>query len=508
MAAPQSTTNIPLITNIPVTTKETPNDYSLEAYARRMEVAKNQVRNKTKPTGKPTSKKTHPKAKSKAADTTVITAAKATVDRCHQQLETVRGCEGQEEAVKIATVAYSIALQGLAAAEESAAVVELALALAAKERPKNQGISLRQDHVTNTINQLKRALETINQLKRALEGPFDSETENERLLSALTQAEEEHLTNVPLLAAHNRVMALGVHVESILLGALLDKVSNMSIEEVKKAIRQAVQRVVPIVDQQLSLALVPVPGATVKDEISKEAFKNALEVVRFIRKTRQAGPGCVTRHFNAWHLATVQCAEPEPEPKPEPELEPEKQGICEARRQQYERILAPDKSSWLASQNGYTNQDAAQVFETVVSSVESPGSFAADPPADVSKEPDVKNVAPEAPAVAPGVSFESLSPKPAQGAKCRKRAEQYERRFNQNPSWRSTTTKPSATSPPGTPKTANSAAMSPDSPAQMIKRSRLDSPIGDVWNVGNVVNVGNVGDVSNVSTPDGTVVDL
>ena len=499
MPAPQSTTNIPLITNIPVTTKETPNDYSLEAYACRMEVAKNQVRNKTKPTGKPTSKKTHPKAKPKAADTTIITAAKATVDRCHQQLETVRGREGQEEAVKIATVAYSMALQGLAAAEESAAVVELALALAAKERPKNQGISLRQDHVTNTINQLKRALETINQLKRALEGPFDSETENERkrLLSALTQAEEEHLTNVPLLAAHNRVMALGVHVESILLGALLDKVSNMSIEEVKKAIRQAVQRVVPIVDQQLSLALVPVPGATVKDEISKEAFKNALEVVRFIRKTRQAGPGCVTRHFNAWHLATVQCAEPEPEPKPEPELEPEKQGICEARRQQYERILAPDKSSWLASQNGYTDQDAAQVFATVVSSVESPGSFAADPPADVSKEPDVKNVAPEAPAVAPGVSFESLSPKPAQGAKCRKRAEQYERRFNQNPSWRSTTTKPSATSPPGTPKTANSAAMSPDSPAQMIKRSRTNpSPDKGVWIIATE---------SEHSTPEGTV---
>ena len=44
-----------------------------------------------------------------------------------------------------------------------------------------------------------------------------------------------------------------------------------------------------------------------------------------------------------------------------------------------------------------------------------------------------------------------------------------------------------------------------DSSAERIKRSRLYSPIGHVWNV---VNVGNEGGVSNVSTPDGTVVDL
>ena len=195
------------------------------------------------------------------------------------------------------------------------------------------------------------------------------------------------------------------------------------------------------------------------------------------------------------------------------------------------------------------------------------------PPVDSAKEPDVQNVAPEAPAVGPGTKltfaqrqlltrafsdlshhkplvrsestntiFKSLSPqsmgspvKPAQGAKCRELTERYERLFNKNPTWHSATNDPSAPagydmetwqtvhtpspvgtpktpSPVGTPKTPNSAG-SPDSPAvlspaQMIKRSRLDSPIGDVWNVGNVVNVGNVGDVSNVSTPDGTVVDL
>ena len=194
-------------------------------------------------------------------------------------------------------------------------------------------------------------------------------------------------------------------------------------------------------------------------------------------------------------------------------------------------------------------------------------------PVASAKEPDVKNVAPgapavapEAPAVAPGAKltfaqrqlltrafyclshheplersestttiFKSLSPrqmgppaKPAQGAKCRELTEQYERLFNKNPTCRSATNEPSATAPPGynmetwqevhtpsrvgTPKTPNSSAGSPDSPAadspaadspeignstaENTKRVRIFSPDPSVWGLANE---------SKDSTPEGEV---